>query len=147
MTDKKNPFRLIQGGVAAVPSTPQYGSPRELLRRVLKAKLTPTLTVEEASHLNIPDLEDGFPSMEQFLADFNMLRSAGLDIRIQLDDLPEGIILTDPERFKARFPELAVAVPVLMAHEVVQPYTDGIPRRLQAATGRVVQRTATLRVV
>lgn len=145
MTDKKNPFRLIQGGVVAAPTAPQYGSPRELLKRVLKAKLTPTLTVEEASHLNIPDLEEGLPSMEKFLADFNTLRGAGLDIRIQLDDLPEGIVITDPERFKARFPELALAVPIMMAHDGVQPYTDGIPRRLQAS--RCAPRAPALRVV
>lgn len=144
MTDKKNPFRLIQGG-APSPAAPQYGSPRELLKRVLKAKLTPTLTVEDASHLSTPDLEEGLPSMEKFLADFNMLRSAGLDIRIQLDDVPEGIVITDPERFKAKFPDLAPAVPVMMAHDGVQPYTDGIPRRLPSI--QTAPRAATLRVV
>jgi hypothetical protein len=142
MHEPKHPFRLIQGG----KSTPKgYGSPRELLKRVLKAQLTPTLTVEEASHLNIPDLTNNLPSMEQFLADFNTLRSAGLDTRIQLDDLPEGIVITDPERFKSRFPDLAMAVPVMLAHDGVQPYTDGIPRRLHAIQSAT--RTATLRVV
>lgn len=142
MHQPKHPFRVIQGGAQA-PKV--YGSPRELLKRVLKAQLTPTLTVEEASHLNIPDLANGLPSMEQFLDDFNMLRSAGLDIRIQLDDLPEGIVITDPDRFKEKFPELASAVPVMLAHEGVQPYTAGIPRRLHAILPAA--RTPTLRVV
>lgn len=127
MTETKHRFRVIQGG-AATPA--RYGSPRELLKLVLKAQLTQTLTVEEASHLNSPYLEDSLPTMDKFLADFNMLRSAGLDVRIQLGDLPEGIVLTDPARFKQRFPELAQAVPVMLAHDGVQPYTEGIPRRL-----------------
>jgi hypothetical protein len=129
MTASKHPFRVIEGGAAAAQ---RYGSPRELLKRVLKAQLTPTLTVEQASHLNIPYLEDNLPTMDRFLADFNVLRSVGLDVRIQLGDLPEGVVLTDPELFTARFPELAVAVPVMLAHDGVQPYTEGIPRRLHA---------------
>lgn len=127
MTDSTHRFRVIQGG-AATPA--RYGSPRELLKLVLKAQLTPTLTVEEASHLNAPYLEDSIPTMDKFLDDFNMLRGAGLDVRIQLGDLPEGIVISDPERFKQRFPELALAVPVMLAHDGVQPYTEGIPRRL-----------------
>lgn len=127
MTDSKHRFRVIQGGASTAP---RYGSPRELLKQVLKAQLTPTLTVEEASHLNSPYLADSLPTMEKFLDDFNMLRGAGLDIRIQLGDLPEGVVLADPVRFKERFPELAPAVPVMLAYDGVQPYTDGIPRRL-----------------
>lgn len=127
MHQPKHPFRVIQGGAQAPKA---YGSPRELLKRVLKANLTPTLTVEAACHLNGPGYEHTLPSMDEFLADFNLLRDAGLDVRIQLGDLPEGIVLADPERFTARFPELALAVPVLLAHEGVQPYTEGIPRRL-----------------
>lgn len=122
-----HPFRVIQGGALAPKA---YGSPCELLKRVLKAKLTPTLTVEAASHLNIPPLAEAMPSMTDWLGDFELLRDAGLEVRIQLGDIPEGIVLTDPERFTLRFPELAMAVPVMLAHEGVQPYTEGIPRRL-----------------
>ena len=142
MTDSKHRFRVIQGGAG---SAPRYGSPRELLKQVLKAQLTPTLTVEEASHLNSPYLADSLATMEKFLEDFNLLRDAGLDVRIQLGDLPEGVVLADPERFKERFPELAPAVAVMLAHDGVQPYTEGIPRRLHPKV--VVPRAPALSLV
>jgi hypothetical protein len=92
------------------------------------AQLTPDLTVEEACHLQVY-ADDEVPRMEQYLEDVQALRSAGLDARVQLGDVPEGIVIADPKVFMDRFPELASVVPVMLAHDGVQPYTDGLPRR------------------
>lgn len=125
-------LQVIQGGAGRTLSLVGNTTMRQLLMRVLKARLTPTLTVEQASHLNSPDLAGNLPSMETFLADLTLLRSAGLDAHIQFDDIPEGIVLIDPERFKARFPELALAIPAMLTHGGVQPYTEGLPRHAPA---------------
>lgn len=124
MSKSNYPFKLIQGSAPTLLSTGPYA----ILLRVLKARLTPTMTVEDASHMNMMELTSGIPTVEQFLADFQTLRNAGLDIRGQLGDIPEGIVLTDPELFMMRFPELAYAVPVMLEYEGVQPYTAGCPR-------------------
>lgn len=130
MQHNKPSLRLILGGVQSTPATspPTYGSVRQLLRRVLMAQLTPDLTVEEACHLQVY-ADDEVPRMEQYLEDVQALRSAGLDARVQLGDVPEGIVIADPKVFMDRFPELASVVPVMLAHDGVQPYTDGLPRR------------------
>jgi hypothetical protein len=129
MQNNKPSLRLIQGGVQSTPANSNnYGSVRQLLRRVLMAQLTPDLTVEDACHLQVY-ADDEVPRMEQYLEDMQTLRSAGLDARIQLGDVPEGIVIADPKVFMDRFPELAAVVPVMLAHDGVQPYTDGLPRR------------------
>jgi len=69
--------------------------------------------------------------MEKFLADLNMLRSAGLDIRVELEDEPEAIVLMEPQWFEAKFPKLVAAIPVMLASGGVQPYTNGLPRKTQ----------------
>jgi hypothetical protein len=66
--------------------------------------------------------------MEQFFADFNMLRGAGLDISPQLEGLPEALVLKDSEMFQAKLLELTAAVPVMLSSGGVQPYTNGMPR-------------------
>jgi hypothetical protein len=134
MQNNKPSLRLITGGVQstsieAASSTPShYGTVRQLLRRVLMANLTPDLTVEDACHLQVY-ADDEAPRMEQYLEDIKTLRSAGLDARVQFGDVPEGIVIADPDVFMDRFPELASVVPVMLAHDGVQPYTDGLPRR------------------
>jgi hypothetical protein len=134
MQNKKPTFRVIQGGAHAAPAASpkpahsNYGSVRRLLRRVLMANLTPELTVEDACHLQVY-ADDEVPRMEQYLEDIKTLRSAGLDARVQFGDVPEGIVISDPDVFIDRFPELASVVPVMLAHDGVQPYTDGLPRR------------------
>ncbi|KVP17307.1 hypothetical protein [Burkholderia ubonensis] len=134
MDERKISLRLIQGGAVDSPAPGSYAAVKQLLRRVLKAKLTPDLTVEEACHLRVYEFGEHIPRMEHLLEDVKELRRAGLDARIQLGDVPEGIVLTDPKVFTARFPELAAAVPVMLAHDGVQPYTDGMPRRRQRLT-------------
>lgn len=67
--------------------------------------------------------------MEQFLADFNALRSAGLDISPEREDAPAAVILHDAKMFQATFPELAAAIPVRLSSGGVQPYTHGVPRK------------------
>ncbi|BCQ24733.1 hypothetical protein NK8_29090 [Caballeronia sp. NK8] len=101
---------------------------RRLLRTVLDAQLTPTLTVEQACHLRIYKEDEAIPRMGSLLDDVSALRKAGLNAAIALRDLPEAIILEEPALFKAKFPHLADAVPVMLAHGGVQPYTDGLPR-------------------
>jgi hypothetical protein len=134
MQNNKPTFRVIQGGVHSTPAASpksansNYGSVRQLLRRVLMANLTPDLTVEDACHLHVY-ADDEVPRMEQYLEDIQTLRSAGLDARVQFGDVPEGIVIADPDVFMDRFPELAAVVPVMLAHDGVQPYTDGLPRR------------------
>ncbi|HDR9103615.1 TPA: hypothetical protein QDB04_000335 [Burkholderia vietnamiensis] len=127
-------LQLISGGKSETSTQNQYGSVRTHLRKVLRAKLTPTLTVEEACHLYVFEEGAVAPSVEQYLADNRELNAAGLEARLGLNDLPEGIVLTNPEKFKAKFPELADAVPVMLAYEGVQPYTDGLPRKTSTLT-------------
>ncbi|MCG9124864.1 hypothetical protein LH460_09285 [Laribacter hongkongensis] len=95
---------------------------------MLKAKLTPELTVEEACHLRVYGPDEHIPRMEHFVDDVRELRHAGLGTCGPLGEIPEGIVLIDPKTFIRRFPELADAVPVMLAHEGVQPYTDELPR-------------------
>jgi hypothetical protein len=130
MQEQKTLLRLIKGGASA-PANRMSGHDqvRLILRRVLKARLKPGLTVEEACHLRVFGREEPMACMEHLLEDVQELRRAGLEARIQLDDIPEGIVLTDPKAFTARFPDLAAAVPVMLAHDGVQPYTEGLPRR------------------
>jgi len=136
MTERKFTLQLIQGGAAPSPAVgvnsstnTGYAAVRNLLRRVLKAKLTPQLTVEDACHLRPYYEDDEMPRMEQLLSDIQELRNAGLDTRRYLNDLPDCIVMADPKVFVSRFPELAAAVPVMLAHDGVQPYTDGLPCR------------------
>jgi hypothetical protein len=131
MQEQKTVLRLIKGGASTAPVTSMngYDTVRLILRRVLKARLKPGLTVEEACHLRVYSREEPIARMEHLLEDVQELRRAGLEARMQLDDIPEGIVLTDPKAFIARFPDLAATVPVMLAHDGVQPYTDGLPRR------------------
>jgi hypothetical protein len=108
---------------------------RRLLRAVLDAQLTPTLTVEQACHLDVDYMEDDeLPALETIFADVGALHNAGLATsrncvdRYTNQPVPDAIMLVSPKRFKKKFPELASAIPVMLAHEGVQPYTDGIPR-------------------
>lgn len=101
-----------------------------ILLKVLRAKLTPSLTVEQACHLDVPDLPDELvPRAETILADRKLLRAAGLDLKAANGAMPAAVVLADPSRFTARFPELSAAVPVLLACEGVAPYTQGRPRK------------------
>ncbi|MBU9200385.1 hypothetical protein KTD31_03330 [Burkholderia multivorans] len=127
-------LRLISGGKTEPATQNLYGSVRMHLRKVLRAKLTPTLTVEDACHLYVFEEGAAAPAVEKYLADNRELNAAGLEVRMGLDNLPEGIVLTNPEKFKAKFPELADAVPVMLAYEGVQPYTDGLPRKASSLT-------------
>lgn len=111
-----------------VDSNERYSQIRRMLRAVLDAKLTPMLTVEQACHLRTYGEDEYIPRVGSLLADVAELRSAGLDASIALGGLPAGIVLTDPARFKARFPQLSDVVPVMLAHGGVQPYTAGLPR-------------------
>jgi hypothetical protein len=124
-------LRLIPGGAAfdEKSGVSGYSKVKQVLRRVLNAKLAPDLTVEEACHLRVDFDAEAVPRLEQFLDDVAALREAGLDTRFQLDDIPEGIVLRDTAVFVARFPELTGAVSVMLAYDGVQPYTDGLPRR------------------
>jgi len=129
MTTIKNSLSLIPGGASAGSGSGRRDPVCLVLNRVLKAKLTSTLTVEDACYLTPAYPGDSVLRVETLLAQLRMLSNAGLEARLETEDLPEGIVLADPERFTARFPELAHAVPVLLAHDGVQPYTDGLPRR------------------
>lgn len=147
MTGSIVKLQLIQGGLATSPaiarphdvsvSSPvasrsgldlSFHNVRNQLHRVLKAHLTPVLTVEQAAHLGRVYADGEEPEMEELLSDLRILRNAGLDVLMNLEDEPDGIILMDPKKFLARFPELAEAIPVMIEHEGVMPYTDGMPR-------------------
>ncbi|WP_343029369.1 hypothetical protein [Janthinobacterium sp. CAN_S7] len=79
-------------------------------------------------------LEDGeLPAIETFYADFGALHNAGLASSMDCvyrdtnQPVPDAVVLVSPKRFKKKFPALAAAIPAMLAHEGVQPYTDGIP--------------------
>lgn len=120
---------------SAIGSNGSYVQVRRLLRAVLDAKLTPTVTIEEACHLRVYGADEEIPRMEFQLDDVKALRHAGLGTCIALDNLPAAIVIEDPAVFKARFPQLADAVPVMLAHGGVQPYTDGLPRHPATRAG------------
>lgn len=134
MTTTKNSLRLVSGGAPATTGYSRYDPVRRVLNRVLKAQLTPALTVEEACYLSPDWPASSTRRVETLLAQLRILSSAGLEARLACDDLPEGIALVDVARFTARFPELASAVPVMLAHEGVQTYTEGLPRRRPVLT-------------
>lgn len=112
----------------AISSNESYSRVRLMLRSVLDAKLTPTVTVEEACHLRVYGRDEEIPRMEHFHDDVRAMRRAGLGMRIALEDLPEAIVIDDAALFKATFPHLADVIPVMLVHGGVQPYTDGLPR-------------------
>lgn len=129
---KPSHLRLVVNRDSTPPHAP-VNSTNRLLRAVLDARLSPDVTVEQFYGGELPGA-DPTAIGETFVRAFSQLRAAGLDLKPDSDDLPGGIVLTDPEAFKARFPELAAAVPVMLAHEGVQPLTAGLPRRRVAVT-------------
>lgn len=101
---------------------------RRLLKAVLNAKLAPDCTIEDACHLGVVYEGDPVPRLETFLDDVKAVRNVGLDMVCELDGWPCGIVMKDPHLFRVRFPELEAAIPVMLVHGGVQPYTDGLPR-------------------
>jgi hypothetical protein len=109
-------------------AAPSYLVVRRQLKAVLDAKLAPDCTIEDACHLYVPHEGDPVPRLETFLDDVQAVRNVGLDMVCELGGRPCGIVMEDPQLFRARFPELAAAIPVMLVHGGVQPYTDGLPR-------------------
>lgn len=98
------------------------------LHAVLHAELAPGLTVEDASHARVRHLpEPERPPESKISADRLLLARAGLDF-VRGYGVPDVIALKSARLFRLRFPDLAHAIPVLIASQGVQPYTDGLPR-------------------
>jgi len=89
--------------------------------------------VEDASHLWVYVFDEPNPRMAYLHDDLDELRRAGLKALPRLGNKPVGIVLADAKIFVARFPELAEAVPLMLAYEGVQPYTHGLPRVFRTA--------------
>lgn len=136
MSDSKPRLYLVSNRPSESKPEETQGTVREIFGRLLKAKLTPTLTVEDASHLDLPFItdEDKLPSVDDIFETIRLLERAGLGVRMWSEEIPEGIVLVDEDLFRAKFPELAAAIPLLKAYEGVQPYSGGVPRRLQRLT-------------
>lgn len=127
---KHNHLQLVYSKDAAQPAAPAPAATtyvQKLLFDVLKAKLTPTLTVEDACHHDMTYTDD-VPPVEAFLAHFQLLRAAGLDIQGPPYDAPSGIVLYDAYLFKLKFPHLEASIAPMLAHCGVIPYTFGMPR-------------------
>lgn len=134
---KPSHLRLVVNRDSIPPSAHANNTTR-LLRAVLDARLTPDLTVEQLYGGELSGADT--PAVTQnFIEAFGALRAAGLDLKSETKDLPGGIVLTDPKAFKARFPELAAAVPAMLAHEGLQPFTAGLPRRSGVAVATVAE--------
>lgn len=122
--------------VAPAPMS-QTGTP---LLAVLRAKLTPELTVEDACHLRGLGEDDDIPTFEQFREDTRLLRESGLDGSPVLIDMstgttiPEAIVLQDEKVFAATFPELAHLIPLMNEVGGVVPHTRGLPRIMKPST-------------
>lgn len=153
-SQSKPVFQLIQGGLVA-ESVPACISPRpawyirrfntvqDALRAVLKARLTPTKTVEDACHLDFQELEaHELTQGDEAIADFRMLRKVGLQ---PILSEPSRIVLRNADRFAAAFPDLVNAIPVLLAHDGVQPYTEGLPASFTPITVHSVDEKQKLR--
>jgi hypothetical protein len=105
----------------------QFDTVTQALRAVLEARISPTKSVEAACHLNLQMLEEHeYPSPTEFLADTRDMLNAGLQ-KCGEFELPARIKISDVNLFLATFPHLANAVPVMLAHQGVQPYTRGEP--------------------
>jgi hypothetical protein len=99
-----------------------------LLKAVLKAELAPGLTVEDACHTEMHYSPEIAPEVEVMMAHRRLLRHAGLNFAMGDETLPDAIVLEKPKLFKQKFPQLEAAIPLLLAGEGVQPYTNGMPR-------------------
>lgn len=129
---------IVTGGVPSNPLERQ-----RILRQVLDAELAPGLSVEEACHANIYNLSgDEMSRGINVVNDLSLLFSAGLDIDYETDKLPAAIVISSPEKFLAKFPHLAHALPVLIFGQGVQPYTNGKARvekkQVLDETGRAI---------
>ena len=110
------------------PSQKSASPEKAALHAVLHAVLAPGLTVEDASHARVRHLpESDRPPAAQISADRLLLARAGLDY-VRGYDVPDAIVLKSARLFKQAFPDLAYAVPILVASQGVQPYTDGLPK-------------------
>jgi hypothetical protein len=143
MNSDNQTFQLIQGGFKEVPGEEysrntfvrpsatwhvrQFDTVRQALRAVLDARVSPTKSVEAACHLDLEILEEHeFPSPTEFQEDSHDMLQAGLQ-KCPEFVLPACIKINDVNLFLATFPHLANAVPVMLAHQGVQPYTHGEP--------------------
>jgi len=102
----------------------KFSSTKQALYAVLKAKLKPARSVEEAYDFIFSDAQIGIVEWREAVDE---LRNAGLEI--VLDETKAHIALTNPENFVRRFPELEAAVPVMLAHQGVKVHTYGEPYR------------------
>lgn len=162
----KHLAKLLEESGGVVPYTPGHPridtkpvrpTPTSLsgtpLLAVLQAKLTPDLTVEDASHLRTyyEDEEHLIPGWEQIWNDWSLLRAAGLDIvRAQYDDssnvtAPAAIVLRDERAFARTFPELAHLSPQLVYGVI--PYTRGLPRITKFSTTFTPRASSHLKLV
>ncbi len=106
----------------------QPASGKELLHAVLHAELAPGLTVEDACHARVRHVpEPDRPPESKISADRLLLARAGLDF-VRGYGVPDAIALKSARLFRLAFPDLAHAIPVLIASQGIQPYTDGLPK-------------------
>lgn len=145
----KHLVKLFEKSGGVVPYTPglprisdERATPNDLSRSgtpllaILKAKLTPELTVEDACHLRDLDDDEEPPEEGLLFEHLRLLQLAGLDVSCELFSvdnplarpLPPAIVLSDEQAFTSTFPELAHLVPRLVEARGVQPYTRGLPR-------------------
>ncbi|MDR6739119.1 hypothetical protein J2X56_001105 [Herbaspirillum sp. 1173] len=142
-SQSKPTFQLIQGGfqdfsedeytdeklirTSATWHVRQFDTVKKALRAVLEARITPTKSVEAACHMNLDMLDEHeSPSPSEYLADTRLMLSAGLQ-KCGEFELPAHIKICDVNLFLATFPHLANVVPIMLAHQGVQPYTNGEP--------------------